>query len=147
MGVGGCCNLERPPQHLHTAHRPDVDKITAFNYKVKERLLEKRRNSILVSYRVYGLLLMLRMRYRIRPIQELWLLILDGYLRLLEPETPTLKFSACRPEVDIDKITALNYKIKERLLERRRNSILLSYRVHGLLLMLRMKNSIRTICW
>lgn len=147
MGVGGCCNLKRPPQHLHTTHRPDVDKITAFNYKVKERLLEKRRNSILLSYRVYGLLLMLRMRYRIRPIQELWLLILDGYLRLLEPETPTLKFSACRPEVDIDKITALNYKIKERLLERRRNSILVSYRVHGLLLMLRMKHRIRTICW
>ena len=57
MGVGGCCNLERPPQHLHTAHRPDVDKVTAFNYKVKERLLERRRNSILLSYRVYGLLL------------------------------------------------------------------------------------------
>lgn len=35
MGVGGCHNLERPPQHLHTAQRPDVDidKITAFNYK------------------------------------------------------------------------------------------------------------------
>ena len=70
MGIGGCCNLERLPQHLHTAHRPDVDidKITAFNYKIKERLLERRRNSILLSYRVYGLLLMLRMRYRIRPI-------------------------------------------------------------------------------
>ena len=68
MGVGGCYYLERPPQHLHTAHHPDVDKITAFNYKVKERLLERRRNNILLSYRVYGMLLMLRMRYRIRPI-------------------------------------------------------------------------------
>lgn len=73
MGVEGCYNLERPPQHLHTAHLPDVDidKITEFNYKIKERLLERRRlssNSFLLSYRVYGLLLMLRMRYRIRLI-------------------------------------------------------------------------------
>lgn len=84
MGVGGCYNLERPPQHLHTAQRQDVD-----IDKITERLLERRRNNILLSYRVYGLLLMLRMRYRIRPIKELWLLILDGYLRLLEHKTPT----------------------------------------------------------